>query len=356
MRLRSVGLARCYRLFAALGLIGTAPAVARDSSTERPLSAKVKQADSAPTYPNAGLRAMIAIPVSPKVSTSTWPRPGVPDYAFVAHAYGDQLLGGGLHEYDWTLQVESRSALVSLEYFRSDADIPGTPIGLFRTHIDDQAVRDLHTVVTTSKLFGRLASMAGHPRFTQTKYTLIEPPNEPSQQSIDDGDELNSAVIEPVLRKRRAMLSESFAHPERAVLLGLERTHLPEGEGFVVSMKNIGVDTICFTDPHWIIATDPFHLSVVMVAEFPGQKPGESITLDWKNLPLAPLPSRPAQEVLVTLAPGATWQAKSVAWKRTPGKEYLAQFRWASYAGDPLVNGVYRIRGRADSPRLVIEP
>ncbi len=299
---------------------------------------------------------MIDIPVSPKVSTLTWPRPDVPDFAFVVHSYGGPQLGVGVSENDWTLQFESRSALVSLEYFRSDADIPGTPIGLFRTRVDDQALREFHAVVKTSKLFGGLPSMAGHPGFTQSVYTLIEPSKDPSQEIINNSDELNHAEIAPVLEKTRAILSESFAHPERAVLLQLEHTHLPEGEGFVVSMKNIGVDTMCFTDPRWIIATNPFHLSVVMVAEYPGERPGGSVRLDWKNLPLAPLPARPAQEVLVTLAPGATWQAKSMAWKRTPGKEYLAQFRWASYAGDPLVNGVYRIRGRADSPRMVIEP
>jgi len=299
---------------------------------------------------------MIAIPVSPKVSTSAWPRPGVPDYAFVVHSYGGRPLGAGVSEDDSTLQVESRSALVSLEYFGSDADVPGTPIGLFRTRIDDQALRDFYAVVTTSKLFGRLASMAGHPGFTQSEYTLIEPAKEPLRQIINDSDGLNHVVIAPVPEKTQAMLSESFAHPERAVLLGLERAHLPDGEGFVVSMKNIGVDTICFTDPRWILANGTHDQSVVMIAEYAGEKPGEPPRLDWKDHPLAPLTPRPAQEVLVTLAPGATWQAKSEVWKRVPGKQYLAQFTWARFAGDPLVKGVYRIRGRADSPRLLIEP
>jgi hypothetical protein len=354
MTFQSVSLARCYRLIMALGLIGTAPAVAGDSSTEHPSSAKVKHADSAPNYFNAGLRAMIAIPVSPRVSTSAWPRPGVPDYAFVVHSHGPEI-GVGVGYDDSTLQVESRNALVSLEYFGSDFDVPGTPIGIFRTRIDDQALRDFYAVVTTSKLFGTLASMARHPGFTQSEYTLIEPAKE-SRQTINDSDEMNHVVIAPVLRKTRAMLSESFAHPERAVLLGLERASRPEGDVFVVSMKNTGADTICFTDPRWILANGTHARSVVMITEYAGEKPGEPPRLDWKDHPLAPLVSRPAQEVLVTLAPGATWQAKSAVWKRTPGKQYLAQFTWASYVGDPLVNGVYRIRGRADSPRLVIEP
>ncbi len=299
---------------------------------------------------------MISIPVSAKVPTAAWPRPGVPDYAFVVHSFGGRPLGVGVRENDWTLQIEARSSLVSLEYFRSDADIPGTPIGLFRTHVDDQALRDFYAVVTTSKLFGTLASMAGHPGFTQSTYTLIEPSKDPREQTINNSDEQNQAVIAPILAKTRAMLSESFAHPERAVRLGLERTHLPEGEAFRVSIQNIGVDAICFTDPRWIVDAGPLDRSVVMVTEFAGQRPGEPVRLDWTAYPLAPLAPRPAKEALVTLEPGATWQAKSVVWNRMPGKQYLAQFTWAGYTGDPLVNDVYRIRGRADSPRLLIEP
>jgi hypothetical protein len=299
---------------------------------------------------------MISIPASPKVSTAAWPRPGVPDYAFAVHSYGGRPLGVGVSEYDWTLQVEARSALVSLEYFRSDADIPGTPIGLFRGRIDDQVLRDFHTVVTTSKLFGPLASMARHTGYTQSTYTLLEPAQEPRQQTINNSDEVNQAVIAPVLAKTRAMLSESFSHPERAVLLGLERTRVAEGEAFVVSIRNIGVEPICITDPRWIVAAGPFERSVVMVTEFAGQKPGEPVRLEWKDHPLKSLTPRPAQEVLITLEPGATWQAHSVVWKRAPGKQYLAQFTWARYAGEPLVNGVYRIRGRAESPRILIEP
>lgn len=297
---------------------------------------------------------MIAIPVSPKISTPSWPRPGVPDYAFVVRSRGPEI-GGGVGYDDSTLQIESRSALVSFEYFGSEFDVPGTPIGIFRTHIDDQALRDFYAVVTRSKLFGTLASMARHPGLTQSEYTLIEPAKE-SHQTINDSDDQNRVVIAPVLDKTQAMFSESFAHPERAVVLGLERAQLPDGDVFVVSMKNVGVDTICFTDPRWIPATATHDCSVVMVTEYAGEKPGEPPRLDWKHHRLEPLASRPAQELLVTLAPGATWQAKSVVWKRTPGKQYLAHFTWASYAGDPLVNGVYRIRGRADSPRMVIEP
>jgi hypothetical protein len=299
---------------------------------------------------------MIAVPVSPKVSTAAWPRPGVPDFAFVVHSSGGRALGTGLRENDWTLQIESRSSLVSLEYFRSDADIPGTPIGLFRTPVDDQALRDFYAVVTTSKLFGPLASMAGHPGATQSVYTLVEPSKDVREQTINNSDELNQLVIAPVLAKTRAMLSESFSHPERAVRLGLERTKLPDGEAFLVSIRNIGVDAICFTDPRWIMGTGPLDRSVVMITEFAGQKPGEPVRLDWKDYPLAPLAPRPAKEALVTLAPGATWQAPSQVWRRKPGKQYLAQFTWAAFGGDPLVNGVYRVRGRADSPRLLIEP
>jgi hypothetical protein len=277
---------------------------------------------------------MISIPVSPKLPTAAWPRPGVPDFAFAVHSYGGPQLGTGLCEYDWQLQVEARCSLVSLEYFRSDADIPGTPIGLFRTPVGDQALRDFHAVVTGSRLFTPLPSMAEHVGYTESTYTWIEPPSGPRQQIINNSDEMNHVVIAPVLAKTSAMLSESFNHPE----------------------KNIGVDKVCLTDPRWIVAAGPNERSVVMISEFAGQKPGESVQLDWKDLPLAPMASRPRREALVTLEPGATWQATTAIWKRDPGKQYLAQFTWARFGGDALMNGIYRIRGRADSPRILIEP
>jgi hypothetical protein len=325
-------------------------------AAKKPSSAHKVPSTESPSNPSAGVQAMIAIPASPKVSAATWPRQDVPDYAFVVRSYGGPELGTGLHENDWTLQVEARSALVSLEYSRSDADIPGETIGLFRYRIDDHALRDFYSVVTTSKLFASLPATAEHRVYSQSRYTLIEATKDPRQETINNGDEESHVLIAPVLAKTRAMFSNSFDHPERAVILGLERTRVQGGEAFLVSIKNVGVDRVCLTDPRWIVANGPLDRSVVMITEYPGERPGQSPRLDWKELPLEPLPHRPSQEALISLEPGETWRARSAVWKRVPGKEYLAQFTWARYPGEPLVNGVYRIRGRVDSERLSIEP
>jgi len=303
----------------------------------------------------SGTVAMIQIPVSSKTATSAWPRSIDVDYEFAVRSHGGPNLGSGVSEFDWTLQVESRLGLVSVEYFRSDADVPGTPIGLFRYPLSDPELREFRNALTTSRLFELQPAMAGHPGYTQKDYVLAEPSKEPLRQLINNSDEALNAKLAPLPQKLNSMLGVSFKHPERAIALAIAEQHGPAGDSFEVRFTNVGRDSVCFGDPAWLVPSGPLHEASVIYAEFPPEQPGDQSPLRWQNLRLRPMASRPPREPLVTLdsAQSRTWQSESVQFER--GKRYLAYFRWANYDGDATVNGVYRVRGRADSERVVIQ-
>jgi hypothetical protein len=299
---------------------------------------------------------MIKVPVSSKVVVATWPRAGVPDYTFSVRSHGGPQLGADLQEFDWRLQVESRKALVSVEYFRSDADVPNQPIGLFRAPIDDAQLAELRKMIGDVKLFERSVQMKGHPGYTQKHYRFAESPHAAVEQVVNNSDHETAQAITPVPETTNRMLGTTLAHPERALRLGIARTREAAGDVFEVTATNIGVEKICFTDPRWILPTGPLQQSVVQIAESPGNIPGQSVSYEWKPIALPPLAPRPPKEPLVTLDPGGVWKARTAPHKIDPSKRYIAYFTWAHFPGEPTVDGVYRIRGRTDSARLIIKP
>jgi hypothetical protein len=309
-----------------------------------------------PTIAVGGKSGMIKIPVSSKIRGAEWPRPGVPEYTFNVRSYGGPLLGTDVREFDWILQVDSRRSLISVESFRSDADIPGQPIGVFRTNVDDHQLREFHKLLTDARLSELRPAMKGHPGSTERLYVLEQPSQEAMRVLINNSDEQTNALIAPLRNKLNSMLATSFTHPERAAQLGISYSQAAGGGIFEVSITNIGVEEICFVDPRWLIPEGPFRHAALMVSEFPETPPGESPALAWTSLPLQPIDPRPENEPLITLDPGKAWKASSLPWKRVLGKRYLVFFTWANYAGEAKVDGLYRIRGRAHSPRLVIEP
>ena len=295
---------------------------------------------------------MIKIPASPKHAAAPWPRANVPDYLFTVRSRGGPRLGVDISAFDWTLQVDARRALVSLELFRSEGDTPNQPIGLFRRSINDQQLSELRQLFQTSQLFEPHPPLKRHPGYTQREYTLREPPNQPRTQIINNSDEENNASLAPLPQSLDRMVFECLQHPERAVRVALKRSTRPAGEVFEVTVTNLGIEKVGFGDPRSIIASDTLHRAVLMIAEFPEQVPGESEPLHWNSVALEALAAPANQEAWVTLEPGAAWTGSTLAWKGTAGKRYLAYFTWANYGGEPLVDGVYRIRGRTDSPRL----
>jgi hypothetical protein len=272
---------------------------------------------------------------------------------FTVRSHGGAKLGVNLSAFDWTLQVDARRALVSLELFRSEGDTPAQPIGLFRRTIDDQQLGELRQLLQKSQLFEPHPPMKRHPGYTQRQYALFEPPDQPPRtQIINNSDEENNLALAPLPRTIDRMLFECLPHPERAASVAIKRTSRPAGDVFEVTVTNLGIEKIGFTNPRAIVESDVLHRAVLQIAEFPEQVPGESEPLDWKSVPLEPLPERPAKEPWVTLEPGAVWSGSTVPWSGAPGKRYLAYFSWANYVGEPMVDGVYRIRGRTDSARM----
>jgi len=293
---------------------------------------------------------MIKTPVSSKFKTAAWPRPGVEEYVFSVRSSGGQPLGEGIKEFDWSLEVDPRRGLVSAELFRSDADTPGQPIGLFRFAIDDQQLREFEELVIGSDLFGLHPAMSGHPGYTERVYTFVRS-GRTSLQRINNSDEQTNAKVTQLRSKISSLLATSFDHPERAVRLSVEQH---PGE-FEVTITNIGIETVCFTDPRWLAAVGPEHQAAVMITEFPPYEPGgPPPELNWNAIPLERMSNNPKEEQLVVLASKGSWRG-SVPWTKPAHGRYLAYFTWANYQGQPMVDKVYRIRGRADSPRLVIE-
>lgn len=305
-----------------------------------------------PANTGTGAINMIKIPVSPRLPAAAWPRDGVSDYLFNVRSHGGEAMGGGLNEYDTTLQVDSRRALVSVEQFRSDGDVPGAPLGVFRMPIDDQQLRDFLKLVTEAKLEAPRPTMKGHPGYTERRYTLIQPLHPTIEQRINNSDEQANALIAPFVGRIGDLIAAALTHPERAVKLALSRS----GDNFEASITNIGTEPVCFSDPRWVVAAGPLHRAALVFAEYPEQTPGHPPRLTWHELPLESMHPYPLKEPLVALAPGAVWKATISTWKREPGMRYVAYFTWANYAGDAMLGSTYRIRGKADSARMVVTP
>jgi hypothetical protein len=326
-------------------------------SADRAIGVGAHDRDQEPAGAGTGVQGMIKIPVSSKLSVAPWPRTGAPDYTFTVHSHGGPEQGSGVSVFDWTLHVDSRRALVSVESFRYDADLSAQPIGVFRSSMDDQHLGEFYKMLMDSKLFELHPSMKGHPGYTQRDYTLVEPQKGQSKQVINDSDEDTNTAIQPLPQKISEMLFATFEHPERAARLGIKQSRELLGDVFEVTVTNVGIEKIGLTDPRWVPPAGPLQQAVVMIAEAPVHIPGESEPLEWKKIHLKPIEPRPSKEPWITLEPGGIWKGITAPpWKMVPGKRYLAYFILANFAGEPMVDGVYRIRGRAESNRLVIPP
>lgn len=296
---------------------------------------------------------MIDVPVSEKTETARWPRAGVPDYVLTVRSAGGQSLGNGVREYDWRMEVDARKGLLSVESFRADGNQPGQPIGVFRHLLGDDELREIHRLAEGARLGVARPPMTRHPGFTETEYVLRQAGTGGGRLVVNnDNSEVNAEIRE--LRFRvNALLGGSFAHPERAAVVELT---LEAAGLFTVKIRNVGKEKICFTDPRWITPEGLLRKAVMKMTEFPEEVPGAAPwPMEWREWALAPMTPRPASEPLVTMAPGAIWKAMAPVTGREPGKRYLAYFSWSNYAGVGMVDGGYRIRGRADSRRVIVE-
>jgi hypothetical protein len=296
---------------------------------------------------------VIDVPVSEKTPTARWPRAGVPDFVFTVRSAGGQSLGNGVREYDWRMEVDARRGLLSVESFRADANQPGQAIGVFRQLLTDEDLREIHALAVGVRLWERRAPMTTHPGYTETEYVLTQAGAGGGRLVVNNDNSEANEQIKALRYRVNALLGGSFAHPERAAMVELT---LETAEVFTVTVRNVGKEKICFTDPRWITPEGLLRKAVMKMTEFPVEEPGAAPwPMEWREWPLTPMAARPATEPLVTMAPGAIWKAMAPVMGREAEKRYLAYFSWANYAGQGMVDGGYRIRGRADSRRLILE-
>jgi hypothetical protein len=295
---------------------------------------------------------MIETPVSMQVRRAEWPRDGVPEYLFSVRSAGGQTLGNGIYEYDWTLEVDSRLGLVSVETFRSDGDVAGVPVGVFRREMRDDELKEFWEDVQAVGLDRLRPAMRAHPGYTGSEYVVRQPGAGGMRVVVNDGDREVNAMISRLRHRVVELLAELYAFPERSVRLEFAL----ENEGFVVTITNHGMEKVCFTDPRWIVANGRMGRAVVRMTELPLERPGgPAPSLRWEEWGLEPMGRRPAEEPLVTMAPGATLRLRAPVVGRDRRKRYVAYFSWANYGGEAMVNGTYRIRGRAESNRVILE-
>lgn len=300
---------------------------------------------------------MIQIPPSSKFPQAKWPRDGVTEYTFASRSHGGATLGVGVDEFDWTLQVDARTAALTIQLFRSDGNTPGHPIGLFRMPMSDPQLREFLKLVENSRIPQVKTEMAGHPGETETLFIFRKPPSTAFEKAVNNSDHAAMAALAPLMKTINTSLSQGLMRPERAVRLSISPAKDAAGFRFQVTVTNIGVEDVCFYDPRAIVPTGPNHQAVVRVTEFPETGPNDPPPpLVWQDLALAPLETRPANAPIVILKPSQTWSGPTVPFKFTAGKRYLAYAFIANYDGEPLMNGTYRIRGQTASERLVLKP
>jgi hypothetical protein len=311
---------------------------------------------AAPAPPAKGSSPMPSLPPSPKLPRASWPR-AVPEYVFSVRSHGGRPIGTDLDEFDWTLEVNSRLALLTLEYHRSDADIAGTPVGLFRKILPDDELKEFRKAVLAARLDRIDPSMTTHPGYTASLYRYTEADRAPIQVLLNNSNARVNAEIAPLATLLNGMLAGALQSPERAVRAFIEHKRDAGGEHLVVSVRNIGTEKVCLQDPLGVTARDPLHQAVIHRTVFVPPPPGDpGSDLDWHDVPLE-TPARAPQvpPAVVTLEPGEAW-SHAVPLAREASRQYLAYFTLANGEGPATVRDAYCIRGRVDSNRVLIPP
>lgn len=299
---------------------------------------------------------MSTVPASSKLPRAAWPR-AIPEFTFSVRSHGGRPIGPGLEEFDWTLEVSSRSALASLEYHRSDADMPGTPIGIFRRALSDDELKSLRQKVLAARLDSIDATLQGHPGYTESAYRYAEANHPTLQVVINNSHHRALSEIADLAGAVNALMAALLAEgAERAVRAHLEHVATAPVEQLVISIQNVGIEPVCLQDPRSVVADGPLHQAQVQMTDFVMPPPGTPASnLQWRALAIVPAPQAASPPPLVVLAPGETW-THAMALERDPTHQYLAYFTLANGAAPRTRHDAYCIRGRVDSNRVLIAP
>jgi hypothetical protein len=282
-----------------------------------------------------------------------WPREGVPEFNFNVRSYGGPLLGTDIREFDWSLEVDARSAMITAETFRSDGDYPGHPLGVFRFRAPDEELAAFHKLIVDAKLGQLELKQKTHPGQTQSKYTIWDQ-GTITQKIVNNADRDATATFRPLINEINKRLGQALTQPQAALKLVLTRVKDPAGERFEVAYTNIGTEKISIVDPRSIAATN-YRYAVVRVSPFKEPPKGEPPYFSWTDLPLLPLDPKPKDEPFLIIEPGQAATARTAVWKPgVPGLKHMAYAAWSDFPGQPSYEGTYRVRGRTQSERIEI--
>ena len=260
-------------------------------------------------------------------------------------------LGVDSREISSRLVIRSDSRQAFLEKHRSESDSAGEAIGTFQSEVSDKVLTNILAKANRTIVPALPPARGGGPG--STVITLrFEEGERKIMRTFTTGDMNILSVVEELLSALAQLSGQLEAHPLCALQTAIEYKDSPQPH-FVLTLRNIGRQRICFADPRLLPPGDPDCWAGAQVAELPEEKPGiTSPPLQWTRLSLeTPAPSALAANVV--LGPGESLSAKTVIWKNwRPKTRYLALGIYSDYTGPAEINGIYRIRGATFSNGL----
>lgn len=278
--------------------------------------------------------------------TATAPRTArAYDFRFVTA--GGPAMGSSIQQWTTTLVIKSPPGEAVVECFRNYGDIPGKPIGRFRTILPldlNDAILDTALAVdfpnVPASTDGGLGSNILNFEFDHEGVR--------KRKTVNARDAQSMAKMGPLAELLSRAIGDAKLKPDRAISISVEPA---QGGRFNLVVTNIGVGPLTLSDPR-ALGNHPGRRAGINVSPVVVSPPGVGATPpDWVLLPLASDPNvRPMSRV--TLKPGESFRAPTVAWTEAPTKgTSVAQAIFEDYSGppadpmQPADAGAYVIRG-----------
>jgi hypothetical protein len=267
-------------------------------------------------------------------------------YKLEYSSYGGPEMSAGVHQREWSLKLDSADGSALLEKRRSDADMPGEPVGIFRAQLPPEkfwALFQLAQRVRLPELTPRGGGGLGSSVLTLT----LEQGSTRVEKAFSSGDIAALDQLDPLIEELNRILGAMNNSPVAAIRAMV--AYAPRERRFDFTVANIGTEAVCIGDPRFIAPGDPMQFAAVRVAEFPEERPGYTAPpLQWVQIPLA----KPVQAsgVPIVIRAGEKFTAPTAVWTAArPGVRYIAQAVLSDYSGPRETPGCYRIRGAAFS-------
>jgi hypothetical protein len=276
------------------------------------------------------------------------------DFRFVTA--GGPAMGSSIQQWTTSLVVKSPPGEAVVECFRTYGDIPGKPIGRFRSILPpdlNDAILDTARAIdfpnVPASTDGGLGSNILNFEFDHEGVR--------KRKTVNARDAQSMAVMGPLAELLSRAIGDAKLKPERAISISVE----PASPGkFSLVVTNIGIGPVTLSDPR-ALGNNPGRRAGVNVSPVVISPPGVGATPpDWVLLPLAGDPSvRPTSRI--TLKAGESFRAPTIAWTDAPTTgTSVAQAIFEDYTGpavDPMTPpdpGAYAVRGATFSNILEI--